>query len=166
MSKKTYDLIESILGECDIKTKKGWMPLSNYKKEYDITVDSQKPKSKFEKDLAYGQEHENLFKQILLLSGDKIEVKTERSGGPKNWDNTGNIFIEYESHDKAGGLAGTEADWWMHFLTRGNDVIGGFVLNTDYLKEKAREYYLLKRIAWGGDDGKSRGVIIPTSNVF
>ena len=44
MSKKTYDLIESILGECDIKTKKGWIPLSNYKKEYDITVDSQNQK--------------------------------------------------------------------------------------------------------------------------
>ena len=166
MSKKTYNLIESILGECDIKTKKGWITLSTYKKEYDILIDDTMCDDRFETDLTYGQEYERKFKDMVLSKGSKIEVKAERNGGPKNCDNTGNIFIEYESRGNPGGIAVTEANWWWHFLTMGEETIGGYFFTPKYLKMKARQYYKLGRTAPGGDDGTSRGVLIPTKDVF
>ena len=66
MSKKTYNLIESILGECDIKTKKGWIPLSTYKKEYDILIDDTMCDDRFETDLSYGQKYEKKFRDMVL----------------------------------------------------------------------------------------------------
>jgi len=160
--KKQFELIESILGECTIKTKKGWIPL----KEYDICIDDTVSDDRFDKDLTWGEIYEGTLRDVLRSKGGLIEVKTERNGGDKNWDKTGNIYIEYESRGKRSGISTTKANWWVHWLTVDSKVVGGYILPIEYIKAKAREYYKLGKVVPGGDDNTSMGILIPIKELF
>ena len=158
MLKKTYDLIEGILGECDIKTKKGWIPL----KEYDMRIDDTVSDNRFDKDLAWGEIYEGTLRDVLRSKGGLIEVKTERD----IWKNTGNIWIEFESRGKKSGISTTKANWWVHWLTVDDKVIGGHIFPIEYIKSKARHYYKLGKVVPGGDDNTSKGILVPIKDVF
>ena len=68
--------------------------------------------SKFDIDLAKGQEMEETFEEFM--KGSLVEVKSERH----IWENTGNHFVEFECRGKPSGIAVTEADYCTYVSQR------------------------------------------------
>lgn len=111
--------------------------------------------SDFAYDLAIGQGEEVWLGD--LLRGAKIEVKRDFKSSK-----TGNIFVEYECRGKPSGIATTEADYWA-FILNGERVV---ILPTEFLKDLCRYYYEEQKVAKGGDNNASMGVLIPTGRIL
>jgi hypothetical protein len=111
--------------------------------------------SDFSHDLELGKKGENLLAKILLLKGDKIEVKTDLQA-----TQTGNVFIEYKSRDKLSGLSTSKADYWA-FLISNEQII---IIETNKLKELCKTKGL--RRVDGGDNNTSKGILIPLNKLI
>ena len=111
--------------------------------------------SDFSHDLELGQKGENLLAKILLLKGDKIEVKTDLQA-----TQTGNVFIEYKSRDRLSGLSTSKADYWA-FLISNEQII---IIETNKLKELCKTKGL--RRVDGGDNNTSKGILIPLNKLI
>lgn len=102
------------------------------------------------------EHHEPRLRRIL--EGTKIELKTETW----QWEQTGNLCVEYWRNGKASGIAITEADFWMHELRRDGRTVIYFMFPLDQLKDLARRAY---RNGWhrdrAGDGGTSKVILIP-----
>lgn len=109
----------------------------------------------FSHDLELGQKGENLLAKILLLKGDKIEVKTDLQA-----TKTGNVFIEYKSRDRLSGLSTSKADYWA-FLISNEQII---IIETNKLKELCKTKGL--RRVDGGDNNTSKGILIPLNKLI
>ena len=70
--------------------------------------------NKFDLDLKYGQEREQMVASLLNTDKTKVEIKTERDW----WQKTGNIAIEVECNNKPSGLSVTKANYWFHILAK------------------------------------------------
>ena len=111
--------------------------------------------SDFSHDLELGKKGENLLAKILLLKGDKIEVKTDLQA-----TQTGNVFIEYKSRDRLSGLSTSKADYWA-FLISNEQII---IIETNKLKELCKTKGL--RRVDGGDNNTSKGILIPLNKLI
>ncbi len=111
--------------------------------------------SDFSHDLELGKKGENLLAKILLLKGDKIEVKTDLQA-----TQTGNVFIEYKSRDKLSGLSTSKADYWA-FIISNEQII---IIETNKLKELCKTKGL--RRVDGGDNNTSKGILIPLNKLI
>ena len=112
---------------------------------------------RFDLDLAYGQVFEQKVAEILGQS--KIEVKTEKD----KWKTTGNIVIEYESRNKPSGIITTDADYWLHNLAMGDDIVLSFLIKVSTLRK-----YIAKhnpRSVRGGDDMTSKLYLIKLTDL-
>jgi hypothetical protein len=112
---------------------------------------------RFDLDLAYGKVFEQKVAEILGQS--KIEVKTEKD----KWKSTGNIVIEYESRNKPSGIITTHADYWMHNLALGDDIVFSILLKVSTLRK-----YIAKhnpRSVRGGDDMTSKLYLIKLTDL-
>jgi hypothetical protein len=112
---------------------------------------------RFDLDLAYGKVFEQKVAEILGQS--KIEVKTEKD----KWKTTGNIVIEYESRNKPSGIVTTDADYWLHNLAMGDDIILSFLVKVSTLRK-----YIAKhnpRSVRGGDDMTSKLYLIKLTDL-
>lgn len=88
----------------------------------------------------------------------KIELKTETW----QWEQTGNICIEYRQNDQPSGIAVTEADCWVHELRRNGQTLCYLMFPIDRLKELARLAYKEGRYhEGGGDGGRFCNILIP-----
>jgi|TARA_B110000285_G_C15122271_1_gene617931 hypothetical protein len=114
--------------------------------------------SKFDLDLAYGKVYEK--KLYDILQNKKVEVKTERD----IWKVSGNIAIEYEYKGKPSGIAITEASWWAHILSDGDDIECILMMPTEKLKNVARDHF--KNSIMGGDDNQSKMILVPISEIM
>ena len=114
---------------------------------------------KFDIDLAYGQLHEQ--RVLGMLESKKLEVKTERD----MWSKTGNIAIEFESYGKPSGIESTEADYWFHNLSIGEDVYCTLVFKTEILKKIVTELDT-HRVVKGGDHFASKMFLVNLSKLF
>lgn len=91
--------------------------------------------SEFDLDLEFGQEGENLVKE-LLTNGSTIEVKRDR-----RWKETGNLYIEtecfYTGNEKwhQSGLSVTKAKYWAFVL---EEAI--LIVPTDALRYAIKEF--------------------------
>ena len=108
--------------------------------------------SDFQYDLRFGKEGETEIAK--LLNDSDIEVKRDRQT-----QQTGNVYIEYESRGKPSGIATTKASKWAYILQDGCILI----VNTKLLKEALR--YLIKarlcvKDMPGGDNNTSLGVLV------
>lgn len=86
-----------------------------------------------------------------ILAGGKIELKSETW----QWEQTGNICIEYLCDGKPSGISVTEADVWVHELRRDGKPLVYLMFPIDRLKALAREAIRAGR--WrssAGDDGR------------
>lgn len=110
----------------------------------------------FHYDLKIGNNVEGTFARILLLCGDKIEVKSDRLA-----HKTGNVFIEYESRGKPSGLSTSHAEWWVFEIQNCFHVIPA-----KQLKEIARKYIQTERDIKGGDDNTSKGILLPITELL
>jgi hypothetical protein len=70
-----------------------------------------------------------------LLNGAKIELKTESW----QWEQTGNICVEFACDGNPSGIATTEADVWVHELRREGRTLVYLWFPIERLR--AREYY-------------------------
>ena len=93
----------------------------------------------------------------------KIELKSETW----QWEQTGNICIEYRQNGKPSGIAVTEAGFWVHELKREGETLVYLMFPIDRLKELAREAYRQGRYhEGGGDGGRFCNILIPLSWVL
>lgn len=109
----------------------------------------------FDIDLAYGQSRENALASIL---GDdaKIEVKSDRQAAI-----TGNVFVEFESRGKPGGIAATESDWWAQEVEPDVWVI----MRVDRMKALVKRRLDRYGYVAGGDGKTSKGVLLRRSEL-
>ena len=112
---------------------------------------------RFDLDLAYGQVFEQKVAEILGQS--KIEVKTEKD----KWKTTGNIVIEYESRGKPSGIVTTHADYWVHNLALGDDIVLSFLLKVSTLRKYIATHN--PRSVRGGDDMTSKLYLIKLTDL-
>jgi hypothetical protein len=90
----------------------------------------------------------------------RIELKSETW----QWEQTGNICVEYRQNGEPSGIAITEADIWVHELRRNGDTLLWLMIPIPRLKELAREAYRQGRYhEGGGDGGRFCNVLIPLS---
>lgn len=115
---------------------------------------------KFDIQLGRALNAENQLAEILAEK--KIELKTETW----QWEQTGNIAIEYACDGKPSGLAVTEADFWVHELRRGNDTLVYLMFPIARLKELAAVAYRAGRRRRGGDDARFDMVILSLAKIF
>lgn len=120
------------------------MPLHNNDKRFDL-------------DLAYGQVFEQKVAEILGQS--KIEVKTEKD----KWKATGNIVIEYESRNKPSGIVTTDADYWLHNLAMGDNIVLSLLLKVSTLRQYIATHN--PRSVRGGDDMTSKLYLIKLTDL-
>jgi hypothetical protein len=118
--------------------------------------------SKWDIDLAFGEENEE--KLVRILKHGKIEVKTERD----KWRKTGNIAIELSYFGKKSGLAITEADWWATILSWKDDVKGVILVPVTNMKKIVKDSVKNGRgvIVMGGDEGASELALVPLEDLI
>ena len=93
----------------------------------------------------------------------KIELKTETW----QWEQTGNICIEYRQAGQPSGIAVTEAGCWVHELRRDGQTLCYLMFPNERLKQLARKAYAEGRYhEGGGDGGRFSNVLIPLSWVL
>ena len=146
--------LKNIIDTCgEIEINKGgrWMPVT------------EEVQMKFDHDLEFGQLGEDFVKS-MQSKNTKIEVKTERD----IWKTTGNIAIEIRCRGKKSGISVTEAQTWVHLLSYKNNIEGGFIFSTKYLKDKIVEMHKNEevKLVMGGDDNMSQMVLIPIEKLF
>jgi len=120
----------------------------------------------FDFDLARGVKSEHSLAQILGLSKDKFEVKSEFGF----WQKSGNICIELAFKGKPSGLRTTKAKYWVHRFMFNQDVcVGQWLVPVKNLKQivkifikenKKRKSQIIRML---GDNYQSRCVLIPMS---
>jgi len=106
-------------------------------------------------DLPGGQEWESFFYNII--ASGKIECKRDKLAYK-----TGNIFVEYECRGSPSGIAITEAEWWAIGIdNEKGDIETAIMASVPWLKQTCRKYLDTPRDVSGGDNGLSRGIILP-----
>ena len=110
--------------------------------------------SDFKYDLEIGQEGERIFGD--LFKNKKVEVKRDFWTG-----RTGNIAIEFESRKKPSGILTTQADYWVFIFAGEYQDKVMLVIETERLKEVAREFAKRGSIKEMGDNNTSQAVLIP-----
>lgn len=87
---------------------------------------------------------------------EKIELKSETW----QWEQTGNICIEYRCDGRPSGISTTEADVWVHELKRDGETLVYLMFPIERLKELAREAIRAGRCRSGVGDGARFDVVI------
>jgi len=118
----------------------------------------------FKYDLEVGKEGEDIIAN--MLEGDKVEVKSEQTKIDKNWSISGNCYVEYESRDKKSGLSHTKSKYWAVNFMDNKTHCFTIILPTIKMKEIARKYYKQHRVAAGGDENTSKGVLVPIAELI
>lgn len=115
----------------------------------------------FELQLEEAQRAEGKLQKIL--AGSTFELKTERH----LWHDTGNIVIEYESHNQPSGIAVTKADYWVHELrSRDNETLAYLMFPTPILRKICND--MMEEGNWrqGGEKSKMKMVLLDLKKVL
>jgi hypothetical protein len=80
---------------------------------------------------------------------EKIELKSETW----QWEQTGNICVEYRCDGRPSGISTTEADYWVHELRRGDATLVYLMFPIDRLKDLTRAAIKAGRHRSGAGDG-------------
>jgi len=94
---------------------------------------------------------------------EKIELKSETW----QWEQTGNICIEYRQNGSPSGIAVCEADYWVHELRRDGETLCYLMFPLERLKVLARRAHAAGRYrVGGGDGGRFCNVLIPLREIL
>lgn len=116
-------------------------------------------------DIQLFESHENVRRLAEIFTAakfEKIELKSESF----QWEQTGNIAIEYSQRSKPSGIAITTADYWVHELKRDGETLAYIAFPLARLKMLARKYYALGKHRKGGDRGEYEMVLIPLRDIL
>ena len=131
------------------------------------TQDIAFPREKFDNDLEFGKLWEGYLG--TMLQGNRMEVKAERGLSvqldKRTWVQSQNMFIEHESRGKKSGLDVTKAEVWGQVLLIDKEPFCTILMNTEMLRASI-EYLDNLPIVKGGDDGTSRGWLLPINQLF
>jgi hypothetical protein len=86
----------------------------------------------------------------------KIELKSESH----QWEETGNICIEFAQNGQPSGIAITEATVWVHELKRDGETLCYLMFPVERLKKLAREAYQEGRFRTHVGDGGRFDVVL------
>jgi len=119
---------------------------------------------KFDLQLSQALQAERRLGEIFSASKiEKIELKTETW----QWEQTGNICIEYRFNGQPSGIAATQADYWVHELRRDNETLCYLMFPLQRLKKVAKHFHDIgSKRAKSGYGGKSEVVLIPLNEVL
>lgn len=119
---------------------------------------------KFDLQLDAALIHERRLAEIFAgMKIERIELKSETW----QWEQTGNICIEFRQNGQPSGIATTEADCWVHELRRDDQTLVYLMFPIERLKELARRAYREGRYhEGGGDGGRFCNVLIPLSEIL
>lgn len=107
---------------------------------------------KFDIDLKYGQESEELIKSVF---GGEVKVEVKRDD---KWPlRTGNVFVEVEYLGEPSGIETTEAEYWIHFWRPGR----AFIMETKELKKLVDKALKSGKRVSGGDKMYAQGALVP-----
>lgn len=132
-----------------------------------VTRPATADRSKFDLQLAQGIEAENAF-AALLGPKAKLEIKSESF----QWQETGNLCIEFACDGKPSGIAVTQADFWCHQLSQvieGQPTrsLGWITLPMPRIKELARKAYKAGDYRHNsGDGGRFSVVLVKITDIF
>jgi len=87
---------------------------------------------------------------------ERVELKSETW----QWEQTGNIAIEYACDGKPSGLATTAADFWVHELKRNDETLVYLMFPVARLKQLAREAFRAGQYRRNGGDDKRFDVVL------
>lgn len=93
---------------------------------------------------------------------EKFELKSETW----QWEQTGNICIEFRCDGKPSGISTTEADYWVHELRREDATLVYLMFPIERLKQLCRDAYA--RGCWrsgAGDDGRFDVILLPLTDL-
>jgi hypothetical protein len=120
------------------------------------------PKYDFQLDKAKIDER-RLAHIFTTFSIFKAELKSEN----KQWEEFGNICIEFRRDGLPSGIAKTEAEMWVHELQREGETLVYLMFPIERLKELARRAYAEGRWrAEAGDGGRQAVILIPLAWVI
>jgi hypothetical protein len=118
---------------------------------------------KFDIQLAQALINERRLAEIFAVGKiEKIELKSET----RQWEETGNICIEYASDGHPSGISTTEADYWVHELRRDGATLVYLMFPLERLKELARVAYLAGRHRKGGDGDRMEMVLLSLASIL
>lgn len=115
--------------------------------------------SDFRFDLEFGKiDGESWFHK--LVTDKKIEVKSDRKT-----EETGNIYIEYESRGKPSGIKTTQADYWVYKVSNQKAIIIGVQELKDKLNDLVKNGKGRMGVK-GGDNNTSLGCLITLKDIL
>ena len=120
--------------------------------------------NKFDLQLSAALINERRHAEIFIgMTIERIELKTESW----QWEQTGNICIEYRQRGQPSGIAVTKADCWVHELRRDGETLCYLMFPIERLKELARRAYHDGHYhEGGGDGGRFCNILIPLSEIL
>jgi hypothetical protein len=120
--------------------------------------------NKFDLQLSAALIHERGLGEIFATGRiEKIELKSETW----QWEQTGNIAIEFRCDGQPSGIAITQADYWVHELRRDDETLLYLMFPIERLERLAREAFAAGRVCYsGGDDGRFDIILVKLSEVL
>lgn len=117
----------------------------------------------FDIDLAYGEIHEDVARNILTGTSPTEHVLFESKADDKS-SRTGNVFVEFECNGVPSGLSTTQSDfYWFHLTGTGRSLL----IATDKLKEICKEVRGKRNcIVKGGDFDRARGFLLTVEELL
>ncbi len=120
----------------------------------------------FDVDLARGNFGENLLTEILKMSGDQLEIKTDYQ-----WQKTGNLYIEKECYYNnlgrfdGSGITTTTSTWWVSVCVV-DGKMPSISINPTSLIRRAIEKYDCPEVSMNDGANPSRGYLVKLSQIY
>jgi len=105
------------------------------------------------------------YSDVAVYYKDELVGLIEAKSEQHQWEITQNHYLEYEYNGKPSGIAATEATHWALLLYKNNNVEKEFIVPTNKLKEIARDYINTDRDVAGGDNNKTKGILMPIDKI-
>lgn len=119
--------------------------------------------AKFDIQLAAAVVRERRLAEIFHTSQiERIELKSESW----QWEQTGNIAVEYRRKGQPSGISITQADFWVHELLRDGETLVYLMFPIERLKQMARAAIRAGRHRRGGDGNEFDVALISLRDIL
>jgi hypothetical protein len=121
---------------------------------------------KFDLQLSAALIHQRRLGYILCSETIELAPRLELKSESWQWEQTGNIAVEYEWNGQPSGIAATQADWWVHELLRDDRTLVYLWFPVKRLKDLAHIAIKNGRARIGGDGDRSRIALISLREIL